>query len=180
MSDETKPLQFDADGARWLGRMLAFTARTAWTSSLFLNGDRSAYAFMKAVSPGCWVMESSTVGQMRRAMRGGDEWTGAIGRLIVKREEYYPFQPGEDDEPGADLGGFTDTTWHIESIDGRHVSWRNCDFFRIPTDFFEAGSRMFPDADDSDESWAAEAMLRHGIPADPDHRKNATPKEAKP
>lgn len=156
-----------------LGRLLVFASRAGYVASLYGSCEegQKLYRYMKSPNPGDWVIESSTIGGFRTKEHGGPvrNWMSAIGRLIVRRDEFFPYENAD--------GGFHDTVWHIESIDGRHIEWRNCDFHALPFDLIDTclggPKTIFSPPNDENEQWVSEATKRHGIMQDPEYRIKA-------
>jgi hypothetical protein len=94
-------------------------AHDIWMQSLTdsISGRFDKRIDMEAYRVGDLVFESSTHAMKRSS-------NDNIGWFICKTEEFVPF---EDEE-----GGYYESYWHLEDVDGNHARWTNCRFLRVP------------------------------------------------
>lgn len=109
--------------------LLAFNAAELYSTStiaaIHCNAGRDLRAMLVACSPGDIVVEITALGCKGRPAHD------AIGRLIVVRKEFVPF---EDAQPEDEDQGYMETYTYIETFDGRLARWHNCNFVRVLED----------------------------------------------
>lgn len=76
----------------------------------------------------------------------------ALGYLVAKRIEFVPFEEEE--------GGYLETYWYIEGLDGELQKWYNCSFRRIVQSTMWA---INEDGDPPRTDWVNQALRRHNL-----------------
>lgn len=132
--------------------LLCYSARMLYTATVVGNPCpfvAKLYQELQSPQPGDLVVETSA---MHRADRDRT-WDESIGRLILVRGEFVPFNEEE--------GGYTETYTYIEGFDGRLHRWHNCCFIKVLERWRREDDEQ--GASERKQRWVAEAVTRHQL-----------------
>lgn len=108
-----------------------------------IQGDSTEQKAIKNILPGDFIVETTTFIYTKNPK----VYRNLAGRLIVRRHEF--LNP---------LDNHASKAWHIETLDGRHVIWSNCEFIKVPDNINFSSEKK-----EENYQWAKDAMIRHDI-----------------